>query len=76
MKNVGGIDTPFTDAVVSSPGPRDTPPGSTVDGMDGIRDGQKGTPGIMAEVTFVSEPDGGSNPGTGLTGIKGSEPRS
>lgn len=73
-KQYGDIDTLMKDCIVPVPGARETPAGSTVDGMD-IRDGQKGSAGIMAEVTFVSEPEGGSNPGTGLTGIKGSEPR-
>ena len=75
MEKVNDIMTPFKDAVMSPPGPRDTPNGTIVDGAD-IRDGQKGTPGIMAEVGGISLPDDDTAVGTGLTGIKGSEPRS
>jgi hypothetical protein len=75
METVNGIDTPYKDCVVTPPGSRDTPDGTIVDGTD-IRDGQKGTPGIMAEVGGMSVRDDDTAVGTGLTGIKGSEPRS
>ena len=73
-KEYGGIQSLYKDCIVPAPGPRETPNATIVDGVE-IRDGQKGTPGIMAEVGGMSLPDD-TGVGTGLTGIKGSEPRS
>ena len=72
---VGGIDTPMKDCVVPVPGPRDSMGGEIIDGCE-LRDGQKGTAGIMAEVGGLSLPDDDTAVGTRITGIKGSEPRS
>lgn len=74
MININGIQTPMKDCVFTPPGPRDTPDGTIVDGVE-LRDGQKGTPGIMAEVGGMSLPDDSTAVGMGLSGIKGSEPR-
>jgi hypothetical protein len=74
-KEVNGICTPYKDMAVPVPGPRDTVDGEIVDGMS-LRDGQKGTAGIMAEVGGMSLPDDNTSVGTKLSGIKGSEPRS
>lgn len=74
MKDVNGIMTPMKDLVFTPPGPRDSASGTIIDGVD-LRDGQKGTPGIMAEVGGMSLPDDSTAVGMGLSGIKGSEPR-
>jgi hypothetical protein len=63
------MNTPFKDAVVSAPSPRDGQ-GSVTNGAD-VLDGQKGTSGIMTEVTFVDVAGGPSVGSSGLDNAAG-----
>lgn len=67
--------TPFTDAITPNIGTDDGSHASVENGAD-ILQGQKGTPGIMPEVTFVDIPEGPSVGASGLdaaAGVLGSQ---
>lgn len=58
-----GFDSPFSDAIAPVQGPK----GDWADQTNGVdvRDGMKGTPGIMPEVATVSAPKGSGAAGLG-----------